>query len=366
MARELRDRRLRLSLARLCIMLAFFVLLVLGGAQGLRDWALGFPGPSWASASLFFFVLYAVGNFLVLPFTYVGGRRWERAFGLSTQSLRSWAADLGKSFLLGLGSLLAAGNVLLWLMAIQPTWWWILLWALGLGVSLVIGFLAPILLAPLFFRFRPLQDPALRSRFESLAARAGVPVVGVFEMAASAKTRRSNAAIMGFGRTRRVVVTDTMLHEYAPDEIEAVLAHELAHQKFRDPLGGFLATAVSSLVILGVAAFLYSATYATAGFRALDDLAGLPLLAFYGSVASAILAPAELAWSRRREARADRFSLETTGNSAAFASAMVKLHDKNLGVAHPKAWEVWLFFTHPPGRARVEMARSLAASPRVS
>jgi Zn-dependent protease with chaperone function len=227
-------------------------------------------------------------------------------------------------------------------------------------MSLVISFVAPVLLAPLFFRFRPLTDATLRARFERLASAAGVPVIGVFEMAASAKTRRSNAAVVGFGRTRRIVITDTMLAGFSPEEIESVLAHELGHQRSLDPLKGLVVGAIVSVVMLAVAAWAYSLAYAWMGLTTPADLAGLPLLAALSGIVSFVLGPAELAWSRRREAHADRLSLELTRNPAAFASAMVKLHDQNLSVAHPTRWEELLTFTHPSGRERVETARAFA------
>src|SRR3989449_3320200 len=149
---------------------------------------------------------------------------------------------------------------------------------ISLAVSVVLAFLAPIVLVPLFYRFRPLADPNLRARFESLAAQAKVPIVGVFELRASEKTRRSNAAVMGLGRTRRVVVTDTLLRDFRPEEVETVLAHELAHQKFLDPLRGFVLGSLTSLVILAVAAWIYGILYSSFGIRSIRDMAGLPLL----------------------------------------------------------------------------------------
>src|SRR5947199_4728556 len=148
--------------------------------------------------------------------------------------------DLAKSLGLGLGLTVAAGSILPWLLAVWPMWWWLAAWLLSLVVSVVLAFLAPIVLVPLFSRFRPLDDPSLRARFESLAAQANVPIVGVFELRASEKTRRSNAAVMGLGRTRRVVVSDTPLRDFRPEGIETVLAHALAHQKFLDPRRGLM------------------------------------------------------------------------------------------------------------------------------
>src|SRR3989454_8029902 len=125
----------------------------------------------------------------------------------------------------------------------------------------------------MFYRFRPLDDPALRARFESLAARAKVPIVGVFELRASEKTRRSNAAVMGLGRTRRVVVTDTLLHDFRPDEGDTVLAPQLAPQKVLDPPRGFGLGSGTSLVALAVAGALYSILYPPVGVRSISVMA---------------------------------------------------------------------------------------------
>lgn len=361
LARRLRTIRRRWSWVHLGVTLAFLAGLLLGGSVALRSWAESAGLASWVAAAIYIVVVYAVFTLLGLPFGYLS-LGLDRRHGLSTQTTRSWLGDGAKSFALGLAAVLVSAEAILWLLRTVPGWWWLVAWALGVAVSAAISFVAPVLLAPLFFRFRPLADASLRARFEALAARARVPVIGVFEMQASAKTRRANAAVMGLGRTRRIVITDTMLAGYTPQEIETVLAHELGHQRYLDPLRGLAVGALVSLALLFLGAVAYAATYSAFGFRSLDDVAGLPLLALFAGIVSAATSPAELWWSRGREARADRFSLEVTRDPTAFASAMVKLHDQNLGVADPKLWEKWLHYSHPPGRERVELARSF--SPR--
>jgi len=144
--------------------------------------------------------------------------------------------------------------------------------------------------------------------------------------------------------------------------METVLAHELAHQKFRDPIRGFASGSLVSLLILALVGWAYPATYAAFGIRSLADMAGLPLFVALFTFIGLPFRPLELRASRSREARADRFSLDLTGDPANFAAAMVKLHDRNLGVADPRPWEKWLFYSHPSGRDRVEMARAFRAS----
>jgi len=361
-AHRLRTLRFRLSMGRTAAFIGLVVVLVIGGSAFLRDTVLSLRWPSWASTILFLVLLFLAFLAVELPFAYVGGHRWETASGLSSQSFRGWAKDLAKSVGLGLGGSVVVGGVLLWLLAVSPTWWWLAAWLLDILVSAVLGFLAPVLLVPLFYRFRPLADDALRRRFEALAAKANVPILGVFELRASAKTRRSNAAVMGLGRTRRVVVTDTLVAGFTPEEVETVLAHELAHQKYRDPIRGFLSGSLVSLLILLAVSWAYASTYASVGIRSMADMAGLPFLAAIFSILALPFRPLELRASRSREARADRFSLVLTSDPANFIAAMVKLHDLNLGVADPRPWEKWLFYSHPTGRDRVEMARAFRAT----
>ncbi len=357
LARKLVTKRRRYSWSHTGVLLVYLFVLLAGLSISLRAWV-DSAAPGWLASTLFLTILYTLVRALGWPYDYTGGYLLDRGFGLSTQSPRSWVKDQAKSYALGLAAVAVAGDVLLWLLATQPTWWWLIAWGLGILVSLVLGFLAPVVFAPLFFRFRPLQDAALRARYEALAARAGVRVIGVFEMGASAKTRRSNAAVIGFGRTRRIVVTDTLLREFSEEETETVLAHELGHQHARDLLTGVLVGAGFSLVMWAVGAWAYAATYPALGVTSLGDMAGLPLLLLWSGLVTTATGPLELWWSRRREARADRFSLEVTRNPAAFAAAMVKLNDQNLGIAHPRAWEKWLLYSHPPGRERVEAART--------
>src|SRR2546427_171264 len=174
-ARRLRSLRIRLSAIRFAIAAALTLALVYGWAGALRDWVLSLPVPSWAATITFLAALFALVTAVDLPFRYVAGCRWERAFGLSAQPFVGWLKDLAKSVGLGLGVTVAAGYLLLWLLALWPTWWWLAAWLISLAVSVVLAFIAPIVLVPLFYRFRPLADPNLRARFESLAAQATWP-----------------------------------------------------------------------------------------------------------------------------------------------------------------------------------------------
>src|SRR5256885_5371106 len=216
-AHRLRTLRFRLSIARTGALVSLVVGLVIVGSASLRDAVLSLRWPSWTSTILFLAVLYLAFFAVELPFTYVGGYRWEKASGLSSQSMWGWMKDLAKTAGLGLGASVVAGGVLLWLLT-TSTWCWLVAWLLGLIVSAILGLLAPAIPVPLFYRFRPLTDAVLRGRFEALAAKADVPILGVFELRASEKTRRSHAAGTGVGRPPPGIVTDTAPQRLTPGE----------------------------------------------------------------------------------------------------------------------------------------------------
>src|SRR6185503_256278 len=218
--------------------------------------------------------------------------------------------------------------------------------------------LAPVVLLPLFFTFKPLHSESLRARLESLASRAGTRIVGVYEWALGTRTRKANAALAGLGHTRRILVSDTMLEQYSDDEIEVVLAHELGHHVHHD-IWRALALE-SALILLGffVADVTLRTMGAQLGLQALTDPAGVPLLVAAAGAVSLILMPLGLALSRRHERRADRFALDLTSNPSAFVTAMRRLGEQNLAEDRPSRLVEWLFYSHPPLEERLAAAQA--------
>jgi STE24 endopeptidase len=216
--------------------------------------------------------------------------------------------------------------------------------------------LAPVLLLPLFFTVKPLDREDLRTRLLALAQRAGARVVGAYEWGLGGKTRKANAALAGIGGTRRILVSDTMLADYSDEEIEVVLAHELAHHVHGDIWKGIVLESV--LIVSGfyLASRLLPAMGGAAGLRGVDDVAGLPLLLLAAGAVSVMMLPVANAMSRALERRADRFALQLTRNPAAFISAMRRLGAQNLAEEHPSRVVQWLFYSHPPMRERIAAA----------
>ena len=356
LARALFTTRFRIGLVRSAVFAAGVGLfLLLGGSAALRDLAGG--GSPWTTVFAYFTVLYVALDLAALPFA-AHGHALETRFGLARQGWRGWALDALKSTAIGYALTLVAVEGLYWLLRDLPALWWFAAWGAGLVITALAGVIAPVVLLPLFYKVAPLADPVLAARLRALAERARVPFLGVYVVQASAKTRRANAALAGAGRTRRILLTDTLLATHTPDEIEAVLAHELAHQKHRDFLAGFAESAATSLAGLAVLQAVLPWAASALDLRGIEDPAGMPILMLGAGALSLAFGPIERALSRRREARADRFALAMAGDPPAFASAMVRLHHENLSWAEPPRWLESLVLSHPAGWQRVAAARA--------
>jgi STE24 endopeptidase len=292
-----------------------------------------------------------------LPLSLYTGFAVERRYGLSNESLGAWARDQVKSLTVGLVLGAAAASVVYFFIRRSPAGWWL---PAGLVFALLIvglANLAPVLLLPLFYRVKPLDRAPLRDRLLALAERAGARVLGAYEWGLGDKTKKANAALAGLGGTRRILVSDTMLSQYSDDEIEVVLAHELAHHVHGDIWKGLLFE--SGLVLAGcyAAANVLQRAAPWAGLRGPADPAGMPLLLLAAGAVSLAMLPVAYALSRAHERRADRFALELTRNPAAFISAMRRLAAQNLAEEQPSKLTEWLFYSHPPIRERIAVAR---------
>jgi STE24 endopeptidase len=292
-----------------------------------------------------------------LPFDFFSGFILERRYGLSTETLGGWLADSCKGTALMAVLGVVATLVVYFFIHRSAAWWW-----LPAGVTfaaLIVGLtnLGPVLLLPLFYAIRPLRHEQLRARLMGLSERAGTRVLGAYEWGLGAKTKKANAALTGLGSTRRILVSDTMLADYSEEEIEVVLAHELAHHVHGDIWKGIVFETVLVFAGCFVAARVLSAGVPVVALSGAGDIAGLPLLILAGGAVSLLLMPLAHALSRRHERAADRFALELTKNPAAFVSAMRRLAKQSLAEEEPGRVVQWLFYSHPPVRERIEAAK---------
>jgi STE24 endopeptidase len=335
-------------------------LVLTGASRALKDVtsAVVPSGHPVFTVAAYVVLLSIVNEFGALPIAFYSGFLVERRYGLSNEGRGAWIGDEAKSFGLGLLIGVGAATLLYSFIRLSPDGWW--LPAGAAFALLVVGLanIAPVLLLPLFYRVKPLDRESLRMRLLTLANRAGARVVGVYEWGLAEKTKKANAALAGIGGTRRILVSDTMLAEYSEDEIEVVLAHEMAHHVHGDIWKGLLFD--SALIVAGfyLASRVLQWAAVPLGLSGPADVAGLPALLLAAGALSIVMLPAAHALSRAYERSADRFALELTRNPAAFVSAMRRLAAQNLAEEHPSILIQWLFYSHPPIRERIAAAES--------
>src|SRR5271156_4940450 len=302
-----------LGVADFVIGAAFLVvLLATGWTDWLRDLALrrGFQNYTLA-VFLYLFFLLLIGKALGFGLDYYGFRL-ERKFQLSTQTLRSWLWDEAKGFLVGLVLAGVVVELLYFVIRQSPQHWWLVTWALFMGLFILLAQLAPVMLFPIFYKFEPLDNEDLRRRLVLLSEHAGTRVRGVYRWKLSEKSKKANAALTGLGNTRRIILADTLLDNYSPEEIEAVLAHELGHHVHRHILKSIVVQA--GVTLLGFWAANWALHYAvdrTNLFVSVSDFANLPLLLLVSTLLSVLLLPALNGYSRYNERQADRYAFQS-------------------------------------------------------
>jgi STE24 endopeptidase len=339
---------------------------LLGGSQRIREIAAAVtqwvPGgfDDAMNVVVFTILLFAILQAIEFPFALYQGHLLEHRYGLSTQTAGRWLADHVKGIMLGMVLAVAGTSIVFFTLRQWPDQWWSISAAIFAAAMIGLAQLAPVVLLPIFYKFKPLDRPSLAQRLMTLATRARTDIVGVFEWVLSDHTRKANAALAGLGRTRRILLSDTLLADYSDDEIEVILAHELAHHVHRDLWRGIAVQAAALFGGFFLANLLLRAMADTLALRGLSDPAALPAMLLIAGAWSLLLMPVANAVSRAQERAADRYALTTTRNVDAFVTAMKRLSQQNLAEEYPSPLVRWLFYSHPPIRERIDAARAFA------
>ena len=359
-----------LSLSDTLIGFALLVVLLVTGWTGkLRDWSyLGARQHYFFAVFLYVLMFSIIAKALNSPLDFFGFRL-EHRYHLSNQKLHSWLWDECKGWLLSvvLGTIMV--ELVYAIIRVAPQRWWIIAWAVFIGLFLLMAQLAPVVLMPIFYKFEPLANDSLRERLTRLGERAGTRVRGVYEWKLSEKSNKANAALTGLGSTRRIILADTLLQHYSDDEIEAVLAHELGHHVHKHILKAILTQVAVTFFGFWLINLVLRFVLAKEWFPALDprlyDFANLPLIVLVATVLGIALMPAMNAISRHHERQADRYAWENTPAIGPFVTAMQKLAEQNLAEREPAKWIEFLFHSHPSIGKRVAAAEDWASKHRV-
>ena len=347
----------RLGLAESLIGSAVLLGFLFGGGLELYDrWVLDLIHWPVAAGVLFLLGLNLAQTLLGMPFDLARTFGVEARFGFNRTTPRLWLIDLLKSQLVGVVLLSILAGAILGLLHASPHWWWLWSWGFFAGFTVLLLYLSPQLIEPLFFRFQPIQAPELEQRIRDLAGRAGLGVSRVLQVDASRRSGHSNAYFSGIGRVKRIVLFDTLLAQMTPGEVLGVLAHEMGHWKLRHLAWRLGSTLLGSLAAFWVAHLLlpWSGLPGLIGADQLSAPARLLLLSVVGSLVLFPLTPLSSLLSRRHEHQADRYATNLTLAPRDLASALVKLGTENLANLHPHPLYAWFYFSHPPLPERVQ------------
>lgn len=331
---------------------AFLIWLAFSGRAGtLTCWFQRAAGGNyWGSVVLYSLGIWVFMALLNFPFVVFSSYYWQRRWGFSTQSLGDWWLDYFKGVGIDLVLFLAGVVLLFWIMGRWPRIWW-LTGAVFFSLWLVIQtYLWPVVVSPLFNRFEPVQDPAIISMVLELSRKAEIPIDQALVMDASRRTTKSNAYFTGLGRTKRIVLYDTLLANYPLDEVKAVVAHEIAHWRQGHIIQGLSWGALGLFTSWG---FLFILLRQTLPLATRNSPQILPMVLLYMLLVSFISTPVESHISRGMEEEADRVAVALTGDIPAAVRLQVNLAGKNLSDVSPAAFIHWFSYSHPPAVARI-------------
>jgi STE24 endopeptidase len=351
---------------------------LLGGLDLLNTWLLGVIGNAYAGLAqqLALFVSFAViGSIIELPFTLYKTFVIEERFGFNKMTFKLWLIDGIKSSLIGALIGLPLAALILWLMGATGSLWWLWTWCVWMGFNLLLLVLYPTVIAPIFNKFKPLEDEALKARVTALMQRCGFAAKGLFVMDGSKRSGHANAYFTGFGASKRVVFYDTLLAKLSPAEVDAVLAHELGHFKHKHVIKRIVAMFAMSLVGFALLGWLSTQVWFYTGLGVMPNSAltsssvgGVPnnalallLLMLAMPVLTFFISPLFAQLSRKHEFEADAYAVkQTPGND--LASALLKLYEDNASTLTPDPLFVRFYYSHPPASERLARMGFTASS----
>ncbi|MEO8663947.1 MAG: M48 family metallopeptidase [Ignavibacteria bacterium] len=347
-----------LSVTGTIIFFAVMIILIFTGlSKQIEIIAFDFTGNKYLALLIFLGIIGFGEGIINFPLNFYSDYILEHKYDLSNQTLVKFFAEKLKGFIL---SLVIGVPVILAFYYILNTFgnnWWLALGIFMFIFSVIIGRLAPTLIMPVFYKFKPIENEIIRDRILALCKRTGVTIQGIFSFDMSKNTKKANAAFTGIGKSKRIIIGDTLINNFSENEIETVFAHEVGHYKRRHILKMMAVSTILTFAGLFITAKLYEASLGYFGFESVSQIAALPLLFLYLSLYGLITTPVTNIQSRKYEWEADTFALETTKDKEAFISAMEKLADQNLADKTPNKIIEYLFHSHPSLDKRIQFAR---------
>lgn len=330
-----------------------FLFLYLGYSKKLTEYLYTFSESDYVVLILFTVITGFAGSVILFPLNFYSSFILEHKYKLSNQTLVKYFTE-------GIKSLLVSGAIgipilLLFYFILKQFGenWWLIFAAAMFFISVILSQIFPVIIFPIFYKIKSIEDLELKERIESLAHNAGIRVQDVYSFDMSKNTKKANAAFTGLGKTKRIILGDTLLESYTKDEIETVIAHELGHFKKKHIIKNILYGTINSFALFFIISVLYKTSLPFFGFFSLTDIAALPLLTLWAMLIGLVQTPLGNILSRKFEYEADQYAIEVTKKPSSFIQTLNKLTEQNFGDKEPHPFIEWYFYSHPSIKKRI-------------
>ncbi|AFH49751.1 STE24 endopeptidase [Ignavibacterium album JCM 16511] len=342
-----------------------FLFLSFGYSKALSDWLYTFTQSDYIVLVLFTIIIGVAVSIIFFPLNFYSSFILEHKYNLSNQTLLKYFTEGIKSTVVS--GVIGIPILLLFYFILKNFGdnWWLVFAVAMFFISVILSQLFPIVIFPIFYKVKPIEDEELKERIKSLAIQAGLKVQDVYSFDMSKNTKKANAAFTGLGKTKRIILGDTLLSSYTKDEIETVIAHELGHYKKKHILKNIIYGTMNSFLVFYVISILYKSTLNWFGFSSITEIAALPLLTLWAMLIGLMQTPLGNMLSRKFEYEADQYAIETTKKPLSFIQTLNKLTDQNLGDKEPHPFVEWFFYSHPSIKKRVFAIEKFAAQKNI-
>lgn len=366
-AKKYNNIRLAIGIGEGIVSFFLFLLFVwLGYSKELEIYLTNYFSNPYLIFIAFLFVVGFAGSILSFPVSYYTGYYLEHKYNLSNQRFWKWVLEGLKGLLV---SLVIGIPILLTFYYMLNTFnslWWLPFATIMFFISVVLSQIFPILIFPIFYKITPIENESLKEGIKILARNAKLKVENVYKFNMSKNTKKANAAFTGLGKTKRIILGDTLLDNYSEDEIETVIAHELGHYKKKHIIKNIIIGTTSSFITLYIIAILYQSSLNWFGFNSITEVSALPLLALWSMLIGLIQSPLGNILSRKFEYEADEYAINETKNPLAFIKTLEKLTEQNLGDKEPHPFVEWFFYSHPSIKNRINAIERFAKENNLS
>lgn len=336
-----------------------FLFVKLGLSKYLEETIRTYIQNNYLVLLLYTIILGIISSIIFYPFSYYNGFYLEHKYKLSNQTFWRWTLENLKGAIVGSAIGLPLLFLFYFILNAFGNLWWLAFAAVLFFVSVVLAQVVPVLILPLFYKVTPIESEELKNRIIELSRQSGMKVKNVFKFDMSKNTKKANAAFTGLGKTKRILLGDTLLNGCSYDEIETVIAHELGHYTHKHILKNIIIGTVFIFATLFILSVLYSISLAWFDFKSITEISALPLLVLWGMLIGIIQTPVSNLISRKFEYQADEYAVRSTQKREIFITTLNKLTDQNMGDREPHPFIEWFFYSHPSIKNRTKYIRSL-------